>query len=133
MQVFCPYPDFDQSVQCLDNQRLGNQIYRECLTLIRGGWPNHPASKIWANHKRALAAYSLAGLRELARRGRHYPHHVATFQRFYDSEPDTGMPDLIGWEPFHISHQSNLLRKNPQHYRKFFLDVPDNLPYVWSR
>ena len=39
MQVFLSYPDFEKSVQCLDSKRLGNQIYRECLIIIRGGWP----------------------------------------------------------------------------------------------
>lgn len=29
------------------------------------------------------------------------------------------------------AHQSNLVRKYPEHYRQFFPNVPDNLPYVW--
>lgn len=133
MQVFCPYPDFAQSVKCLDNRRLGNQIYREGLTLIRGGWPNHPASKIWANHKYALAQYCIAGLEELSARGRDYPHHYDTFLRILDTTPDTGLPDLIGYQPFHDSHASNLVRKDPIWYRQFFPDIPDNLPYIWKR
>ena len=68
MQVFLPYPDFAKSVECLDPSRLGNQIYREALTLIKGGWKHHPASKMWANHKHALAKYWIAGLDELLKR-----------------------------------------------------------------
>lgn len=132
MNVFLPYPDFAKSVATLDRSRLGNQIYRECLTMIRGGWPNHPASKIWANHKRALAEYSIAGLNELAKRGYYYPHHYLTFQKYLDDEPDNGLPDIVGWEPFHISHQSNLIRKNPEWYRQLFPNIPDNLPYLWK-
>lgn len=32
---------------------------------------------------------------------------------------------------FHVSHQSNLVRKDPAHYRRFFRVVPDCIPYVW--
>jgi hypothetical protein len=131
MQVFAPFEDIEMSVWALDPKRLGNQIYRENLTLIRGGWPNHPASKIWANHKKALAEYSLAGLAELKLRGRDYPHHVETFQHFFDTEPDTGFPPLWGREDYHRSHQSNLIRKNPDWYIPIFGDVPKDLEYVW--
>jgi len=65
-----PYPDLKQSVCCLDNKRLGNQVYREGLTLLRGGWKNHPAAKIWADYKTALAIYCMYGLAELSRRNR---------------------------------------------------------------
>jgi hypothetical protein len=31
------------------------------------------------------------------------------------------------------SHKSNLVRKKPEHYGKLFPDVPDNLPYIWTK
>ena len=133
MQIFCPYPDVQKSVSSLDPKRLGNQIYRECLTLIRGGWPNHPCSKIWANHKHALALYSLAGLDELDKRGRHYPHHRVTFQEYLLSSPDTGFPSIWGNESFHASHRSNLLRKNPEWYSKFNWTETLDLDYIWVK
>jgi len=132
MQVFCPYPDIELSVRCLDNKRLPNQVYRECLTLIRGGWRSHPASRMWANHKHALARYALAGLDELKRRGRDYPHHRITFEIYLDVFPDTGMPPWWGREDIHRSHQSALCQKLPSHYRPLFPGVPDDLPYVWA-
>lgn len=131
MQVFLVSPDIHYSVKCLDPKRLGNQVYRECLTLIRGGWPNHPASRIWTPHKRALALYALAGLDELARRGHDYPHHRATFERYAAEEPDTGWPALVGYEPFHRSHMSALIRKKPEWYGPMFPGVPNDLEYVW--
>lgn len=131
MQVFLPYASFEQSVACLDPSRLGNQIYREGLTLIRGGWVNHPAAKIWAPHKRALAKYCLDGLAELFTRGRDYPHWVEFFSQIYNNEPDTGLPKCVGNEAFHASHRSNLLRKDPVWYSKFGWTEPDNLPYLW--
>lgn len=131
MQVFLPYVDFVESVRCLDPSRLGNQIYREGLTLIKGGWKHHPASKIWANHKHALAQYCLAGLDELDRRGRHYPHHRLFFLNILNSTIDTGNPICVGNESFHASHRSNLLRKNPLWYGKFGWKESSDLPYVW--
>jgi hypothetical protein len=131
MQVFVPYPDIIRSVSCLDPSRLGNQVYREILTLIRGGWPHHPAAKMWVNHKHALAQYALAGLDELKRRGRDYPHHRVTFEIYLDVFPDTGMPPWWGREDVHRSHASNLIRKRPSHYAPLFPGVPPDLPYVW--
>lgn len=133
MQVFLPSPNLQWSVCCLDDKRLGNQIYREAKTLITGGWPNHPAAKIWANHKRALADYCLAGLEELSRRGRHYEHWFQYFGEIYISSPDTGLPPIIGYEPFHAAHRSQLLLKNPSWYSQFgWTEEPGALPYIWS-
>lgn len=131
MQVFLPYPSFEQSTACLDPLRLGNQIYREALTLVRGGWPHHPVSKMWTNHKHALAKYCLTGLEELDRRGRHYPHWQSYFAEVMVNNPDTGLPKCVGNDVFHASHRSNLLRKDPVWYSKFgWTETPD-LPYVW--
>jgi hypothetical protein len=54
-------------------KRLGNQAYNECKVLITGGWPNHPASKMWRGYEPALAIYALSLLKELKLRGRDYP------------------------------------------------------------
>lgn len=132
MQVFVPYPDLQRSVACLDPSRLGNGVYREALTLIRGGWPNHPASRMWRHHKHALALYALTGLDELKRRGRDYPHHRITFEIYLDLFPDTGLPPWWGRQDVHLSHASALIRKDAAYYAPLFPGVPDNLPYVWA-
>jgi hypothetical protein len=41
------------------------------------------------------------------------------------------LPPWLGDPDFHRSHQSALVRKNPDLYRPHFPDVPDDLPYVW--
>jgi len=131
MQVFLPFADYKKSVSVLDNKRLGNQIYRECLTLIRGGWPNHPVSKMWAKHKHSLAKYSLEGLEELKRRGREYPHHFLTFQKYLEQFEDTGKPSFVGDENFHSSHRAALLFKNLQHYSQFNWEELPKIEYIW--
>jgi len=133
LQVFFPYSDSKSSVSCLDSKRLGNQIYRESLTLIRGGWQNHPASKIWQNHKHALSQYCIYGLEELRRRGRYYPHWFRMFEYYLSIFPDTGLPPITQNKRFQLGMQSNLIRKNPEYYRPFFgLDIPDDLSYIWT-
>jgi hypothetical protein len=41
------------------------------------------------------------------------------------------LPPWLGDEDLHLSHRSALVRKDPEHYRPHFPDVPDDLPYVW--
>jgi len=41
------------------------------------------------------------------------------------------LPSWLGDPDVHRSHQSALLRKDPDHYRDLFPGVPDDLPYVW--
>ena len=131
MQTFLPYADFHASMRALDPKRLGNQVYREALTLARGGWPNHPASKMWKGHEQSLCYYALAGLDVLAERGKEYPHHMDTFLSLCDSFPNTGPPTWLGNSRLHESHQSNLLRKDPIYYGQFSWDVANDLPYWW--
>jgi hypothetical protein len=131
MQTFLPYADYHQSMRTLDPKRLGNQVYREALTLARGGWPNHPAAKMWRGYERSLCDYALAGLDVLATRGKYYPQHRATFMALREQYPDTGVPPWLGYAPLHLSHRSNLLRKNPDWYKQFGWNVPTDLPYIW--
>jgi hypothetical protein len=136
MQIFLPYPDFARSVHCLDPRRLGNQIYRECLTLIRGGWPNHPVARMWADYRPAIAAYALCGLAELSQRGYDYPHHRDTFEQYLS--PEIVLPPFVGDDRLHSSHRAALLFKNREWYGRFgwteLPAIPDHkgrLPYYW--
>ena len=133
MQVFMPYPDVESSVAVLDSKRLGNQIYREGLILVRGGWPNHPVSKIWTPHRHALAYYCLCGLNELSWRGRWYPRWYAYFGEQFNLYPDTGLPPLTQREDFNASHRSQLLKKDFGWYSQFkWSEKPGELEYVWE-
>lgn len=131
MQIFLPYPSLKDSVSCLDPSCLGNQCYRECLTMIRGGWPHHRVSKMWKDYKHAMAQYALFGFEELTRRGRHYPHHIKTFTEYLNMFPDTGLPSFIGDEKFHASHRAALLFKKPAYYSQFNWAEKPELNYIW--
>lgn len=135
MQTFLPYPNFYKSAQALDRQRLGKQRVEvlQILNALRGlstGWVNHPATKMWRGHERSLAIYGTLVCEEWRRRG----YVDGILDKLFDCVlvlPDTGKPSWVGDEAFHRSHQSNLVRKMPEHYGSQFPDVPDDLPYVW--
>lgn len=134
MQTFLPLPDLRASAAALDPDRLGNQFYREGLTLLRGKWPNHPASRMWRGHGVWLARYLLACAIELRKRGRAYPAHedevlarLEDFRRAGEADP----PPWFGLPAFHAAHRSQLLLKRPDWYGRFGWADPPGLPYLW--
>lgn len=162
MQTFLPLPDYLQSMRSLDKYRLGNQVWREGLTLIRGGWEHHPARKMWRGHEYHLGLYLLAGLQVLKERtGKNYPEVRQKIEAEMAKFTDTGAPPWVGDETFHASHRSNLLRKVGEAVKKaveaidtnsprkdYYIEVathmkswyaqfgwsePPTLPYVWPK
>lgn len=144
MQTFLPYADFSETARVLDPKRLGNQR-SEALVILRVchiptyGWQNHPAVRMWRGYEEALVSYGAAICAEWRARG-----HVDTVEeklleyarkgraRRQDELVRLGLaPPWLGDERLHRSHQSALLRKNPEWYRRFFPDVPDDLEYFW--
>lgn len=140
MQTFLPSADFAYSMHVLDPSRLGNQVYREGMTLLRGGWPNHPASKMWRGYEQALALYLLHGVEELDARGRDYfdrPWCVELYE-FWDGNTEPELPPWLGNESIHSSHRGVLLYKNYEWYSKYGwaeeprAPLPDGKQnYVW--
>lgn len=135
MQTFLPYSDFPMSARSLDNRRLGKQRVEtlqilNALTNPKYGWQSHPAVKMWRGHVPSLVIYGLAICDEWKRRG----FNDTCAEKIAAHMPDdTGFshPRWIGNADFHASHRSNLLRKEPEHYKQFhWVEGPD-LPYVW--
>lgn len=132
MQTFLPLPNYLESMRCLDKSRLGNQVWREGITLIRGGWPNHPASKMWRGHEYHLGLYLLNGCIVLYERtGNFYIEVVRKIVIEMTKFKNTGPPVWLGDEKFHASHRSNLLRKNSVWYGQFGWTESPTLPYIW--
>ncbi|MFI5506982.1 MSMEG_6728 family protein [Mycobacterium sp. NPDC051804] len=148
MQTFLPYPDFTTSACVLDVRRLGKQRVEtiqvlRALTVPGYGWRHHPAAAMWAGYEEALVRYGLDICVEWCRTGK-ADTCAATLvseltlttgigsPRSQDDLAAAGdIPPWLGDNAFHLSHQSALLRKDPQHYRPYFQDVPDDLPYIW--
>jgi Pyrimidine dimer DNA glycosylase len=148
VQTFLPFADFVQTAVVLDRQRLGSQRVEamqlfNALTVPGHGYRHHPAAKMWHGCEEAIVRYTLTMCAEWTRRG--YGDTVAdkisahALERLGIAKVRTQaqlararqLPAWLGDADFHQAHQSNLMRKNPDHYREFFGDVPANLEYVW--
>jgi Pyrimidine dimer DNA glycosylase len=129
MQTFLPYPDFKRSAETLDYRRLGKQRI-ECATILNGGWPNHPAAKMWSKNRYQLAEYGKVIC--LVWRAKGYKDtQLEVIEAVQATLEDNGLPTWFGDPAFHLSHQSNLIRKKPEHYASQFPGVPADLPYIW--
>lgn len=133
MQTFLPYRDFDKCAAVLDRQRLGKQRV-EVLQILRTlngeseAWKNHPAVLMWNGYTEALVEYGVAICSEWVNRG-YNDNCMEQIVDFSWGQPVVMPPWLT--TKFCRAHQSNLIRKHPEHYRQHFPNVPDNLPYIW--
>ncbi|AMO61898.1 Uncharacterised protein [Mycolicibacterium phlei] len=148
MQTFLPCPRFDESARVLDTRRLGKQRVEtiqvvRALTVPGYGWRHHPAAAMWAGYEEALVRYGLDICAQWTDLG-HADTCAATMladltahtgigqpRSQNDLEAAGELPPWLGDPAFHRSHQSSLVRKDPEHYRRFFPDVPDDLEYLW--
>jgi len=134
MQTFLPYPDFYRSAKVLDMRRLGKQRVetKQILTALRQpnyGWQNHPAVSMWRGCDTALIDYGIAVCTTWRERG-----YQDTLLPFFEEQVRNRLLILPSWlcdRKFHLSHKSNLLRKQPDHYRQFWPRLSADLPYVW--
>lgn len=147
VQTFLPYPDFEASARALDQKRLGKQRV-EAIQVVRAltvpgyGWRNHPAALMWRGHEEALGRYGVTCCdvwlelgygdtcaatiaADLAAAG------VTSVRSQEELAAAGALPPWLGDPDFHRSHQSSLVRKDPDFYRPHFPDAPDDLPYVW--
>lgn len=80
-----------------------------------------------------LAQYGIVICEEWVGRGYKdslLPYFKALEAEYEESETPLILPHWHGGD-IHRSHQSNLIRKYPEHYGSFYPDVPDDLPYLW--
>lgn len=157
MQTFLPYASFTHSARCLDQKRLGKQrVETKQLLLALGvpvgdhvpkksAWSHHPAARMWQGHELSLAHYGQVVCREWIERGYsdtllpQFKAAYAWLQGRWDGTQHvfgvdgTGCscPNWLGYESFHASHRSNLLRKNHAHYSQFGWREPSDLSYIW--
>jgi len=89
------------------------------------GWLNHPAIRMWYNYEDALIIYFNDCVDEWVRRG--FVNNMNIIKPY----GKIIYPKWLGNKDFHLSHKSNLLRKDYMHYNKYFKNVPNDLPYIW--
>jgi len=149
MQTFLPFESFTKTAKVLDYRRLGKQRV-ECkqilLSLVYNkGWIHHPIVKMWRGYESCLIEYCRSICTEWISRG--YKDSVLDwlndFEKSFDFKNynainndlfsnNTYKPLFLGNRKFHISHQSNLLRKDFNYYStKGFYTSNACLPYIW--
>lgn len=140
MQTFLPYADYTQSAKVLDRARLGKQRVevKQILNTLLGkstGWTNHPAVRMWKGHEAALARYGIAVCEEW--RGRGYKDQLGeeftqVHAELVEADPQTDEdPAWVQDEEVHLSHRSNLIRKDPEHYQELWPELDGTLAYKW--
>jgi len=131
MQTFLPMESFSESLECLDYQRLGKQRL-EADWLIRtleenGPRRHHPAAKMWEGHVAWLIDYYNETLTQWISRGYKNTMEFRPKRAFLGEKPW-----WLGYQPFHDSHKSNLLRKKPGFYGIYLWGgMSPDLEYIW--
>lgn len=137
MQTFIPHgADFQANAGVLDNKRLGKQRVEglqilNTLTGVSQGWANHPAVKMWAGHVEALGAYTLEMCNRWISLGYKDTCKDKILTLIGGNPVNYLVPAWLGDPEVAISHQSNLIRKLPEHYGPLWPNVPADLPYKW--
>ncbi len=131
---FSPCPNCGDEKPTINLQKNGFHCYNCEAKLIKTAWYNHPATKMWKGYETELVRYGLAMIKEWTNRG-YKDTQANVILDLIDAKEFSGpatIPKWIGDDKFHLAHKSNLIRKNPLHYRPIFgVDIPDNLPYYW--
>lgn len=143
MQTFLPYPSANLSAAVLDDRRLGKQRVENLQIMSalidpKAGWANHPAVKMWKGYEHYFLFYQEAICREWHLvRGFEDTCLRKTTELFWTKAPylanEEGPfpPWWMGDKIFHLSHQSNLVRKDAERYGKIFQGVSPDIPYRW--
>ena len=135
MQTFLPYPCFYKTAKVLDYRRLGKQrleakIIYDTLTADwrkpKRGLGNHPAVLMWKGYEICLLNYCQIMINEWVNRGYKNTMEIPMVHIAHINNPP-----WLGNYDFHLSHQSNLLRKDQEYYGSIFGKVPNDLPYIW--
>lgn len=145
MQTWIPYPDFTRSAIVLSDAHL-NQQRKDAFELLdiliakREKYSNHNVTRMWRGSEHALWKYLSAMCMEWD--DRHQTDNMFNdVAEFMCDALDMGRVDVSNrlYQPWwmgkpgtHQGHRSELLRRDPQHYRDHFgPDESNVLPMMW--
>ena len=145
MQTFTTYSDLRESARCLDSKRLNKQLVEtkqiyDTIVNNKKAWSNHPVVNLWRGCEAGLLLYGKIHYEEwkeryvLGLRGGKLTHKSGEemVSEYYNRVTEIiKFPSCIYDDNFLISHRSNLIRKNPEYYSKFWPNTPNNIPYYW--
>ena len=147
MQTFLPHSDFGATARALDPRRLGKQRV-EVIQIVRAltrpgyGWAAHPAVLMWKGYEEALGRYGVtmcevwvekgfADTCEATIRSDLRQAGVTSLRTYDELAAADALPQWLFDPALLRSHQSALVRKDPDHYRTLFPGVRDDIAYVW--
>lgn len=149
MQTFVPDgPHLYDGFLKLDSKRLGKQRVEawQILNVLMGvdnsgkpkehtGWVNHPATRMWYGHESALAFYGYLCCRVWLERGYKDSLLIRFSGRWFQLNGGAQplLPEWLSDSRVYISHRSNLLRKNRDHYYPYWPNLADDMPYFWPQ
>ena len=139
--ILVPFNSFEWSARTLSKEDLETNmtaIYSVMRALLWGfDHPNTPSVYAWRGSERALLAYQqISCALYINEWGGDDEYWEITRRAFLDIVVDPMATPLIpprwmGYVDMHISHQSWLLRKNPEYYRDKFPGISPNHDIVW--
>ena len=106
----------------------------DSITFKLTPWYNHPAVKMWRGYEWELHDYTCCICNEWTINRGFKDTCRDKLSMVMGSFSFTMYTKIIPWltPSFCLSHQSNLIRKNPSYYIPIFgSDIPNNLPYIW--
>lgn len=130
----------------MDRQRLGKQRVEayQILELLAGvstnlTFRNHPVVWMWKDSELVLMQYALTMCAEWRSRGfiDNMGEQIANlvqdalYQGIWFPGKNSREPWWLKHPGLHLSHRSNLIRKDPKFYQQYWPDVSPGLPYVW--
>lgn len=126
MICFMPYPDFIQTAQCLDRQRLGKQRL-EALHILKASlgyvkpYKSYASIRQWKGYLKALCHYGIIICMEWVERG--YIDNQEPIFKIIDHQDlrydELIMPPWLGNEQYHSNQRARLLDKNFEWYKQF--------------
>jgi hypothetical protein len=140
-----PFASFVESLRCLDNKRILNQVVEAwqiwcCLKNIsHQKWRNRPMIEMWCGYEEALQLYIILALKEtetrITKKGRNYSMPTMRERlieyKFYLLPDVVEYPPWMGVDRFHDSHKAALYRKNPIYYIDFKDESIISKRYYW--
>lgn len=142
VETWLPYPNYAESAHVLDTKRLSKQRanVNEIMDVLHeinqeSKYYEHPVIEMWRGFEPQLCEYGLVCCEEWRKRSRKYDKLADRIRWHMDcataGDYTLDKPPWFGNLEFHLAHQSNLVRSDPDYYWKFFVGVPDNLPMIW--
>ena len=138
MILWLPYESFGRSASVMDSRTLSIQRYDawRLLHLLTKGIPEGmkvtPTILMWKNYPSWVACYGMATSLEWEARSNKKSEITEMFRHHLDVADVTDpYPPWLGDSVLHLSHRSNMIRLDPDHYMTLWPDLPEGLPLVF--